>query len=117
MVRAGNAARRARHRYGRLSLSLERRIRELCAAYPRNARHIAERRLPSAMLERMRRENALVDDALAESCEEGLRMPMREDLALRRGSMFTQVFFLSESTYKRRKAAAKAAFAKRLAEE
>ena len=106
--------RERRHRGGgRLPLEAEREIRRLCMGYAHRARRIGEGRLPPAILADMRRTNELLDDALAEVAEPQLAALLLEDLADRRGVMYTQAYWIGETTYKRRKRAAKHAIAKR----
>ncbi len=104
----------ARHRLGgRLPLTTEREIRELCAGYAHRARRIKENSLPASILTEMQKKNALIDEALAETCEPGLRRHILSDLADRRGVTYTQAYFIGEVAYKRRKQAAKHAIARR----
>ena len=107
-------ARSPRHRQGgRLPLKTEREIRQLCMGYRHRARRIEDGRLPTDILSDMKRTNALIDDALEETCEPGLRPLILSDLADRRGTMYTQAYFIGEVAYKRRKQAAKHAIARR----
>ena len=104
----------ARHRLGgRLPLATEREIRALCAGYAHRRRRIEEGSLPPSILSEMREKNALIDEALAETCEPGLRRHILSDLADRRGVTYTQAYFIGEVAYKRRKQAAKHAIARR----
>lgn len=98
---------------GRLPLATEREIRHLCMGYVRRERRILDGRLPREMLAEMKRINELIDDALAETCEPELRELIRIDLAERRGAMYTQAYWIGETTYKHRKQAAKHALARR----
>ena len=81
--------------------------------YRHRAVRIADARLPESILAEMREINRKIDDALEESCEVGLRELILSDLADRRGSMYTQAYFIGEVAYKHRKQAAKHAIARR----
>lgn len=108
------AARGKRKRLGgRLPLLTEREIRRLCMGYAHRARRIADGTLPESILAEMREINGKIDDALEEALEPGLRAPILSDLADRRGSMYTQAYFIGEVAYKHRKQAAKHAIARR----
>jgi hypothetical protein len=109
---------RKRHRSShrlkhRLQLETERAVRALCAGYHRRKYrresfpHPTRGSLSEADI------NALIDDALAEACEQGLRDTIRSDIADRRGAKYTQAVYICESGYKERKRAAKCAIAKR----
>ena len=98
---------------GRLPLATEREIRHLCMGYARRARRILDARLPREILKEMKQTNGMIDDALAETCEPELRELILADLADRRGSMYTQAYWIGETTYKHRKQAAKHAIARR----
>lgn len=98
---------------GRLPLATEREIRRLCMGYTRRERRILDGRLPRELLAEMKRTNELIDEALAETCEPELRETVRTDLAERRGTMYTQAYWIGETTYKHRKQAAKHAIARR----
>ena len=106
-------SRAARHRLGgRLPLATEREIRALCAGYAHRAKRIREASLPESILSEMKRKNELIDEALEETCEPGLRRHILSDLADRRGVTYTQAYFIGELAYKRRKQAAKHALAR-----
>ena len=77
----------------RLADSTEKEIRRLCLEYPKH--------------------KDLIDDALLESLDAGVRKPMLEDLALGRGYAKSQIFFMSEVSYKQEKRRAKICIAKR----
>lgn len=112
------AAPRLRHRHrgkkGRLSLEDERLVTALCRGYTERARRLASLPEDDPAAAALREDNALIDDALDEICEPELRQPMREDLARRRGAKYTQVWWLSERTYKERKTAVKRAILRRI---
>lgn len=103
-----------RRNEGRLPVALEHSIAALCEDYPRRTRALLESAYPAETLTEYARLNAVVDDALEETCEEPIREQMRSDLARRRGAMYTQIFWISEKTYKGRKQAAKLAIARRM---
>ena len=100
--------RRKRRVSHRLPLSTERRVRALCAGYHRR-KYRAEQLGDTSDGEI----NALIDDALEESCEAGLREVILSDIAERRGAKYTRAVFIGESGYKERKASAKRAIARR----
>ena len=108
---------RSSHRLkNRLPLETERAVRALCAGYHRRkyrtdgvSHPIGRTRLTLSPSE----VNLLIDDALEESCEAGLRETIREDIAERRGAKYTAAVYIGECGYKARKAAAKRAIAKR----
>lgn len=93
----------------RLPLLTERTVRALCASYRRRRHRGAyrcERELAPDDEER-------IEDALAETCEVGLREAILSDIAERRGAKYTQAVWIGESGYKERKRAAKRAIAER----
>ena len=105
---------RSSHRIrNRLPLETERAVRSLCAGYHR----LKYRR--GATVEAAGRQISAqeltdrIDDALAETCEAGLRETIRADIAERRGAKYTQAIYICEGGYKARKRAAKHAIAKR----
>ena len=101
---------------GRLPTETERAVRSLCAGYHRRKYRtdgVMHPILRSRMTISPRRVNLLIDDALEESCEAGLRETIREDIAERRGVKYTRAVWIGESGYKERKAAAKRAIARR----
>lgn len=71
----------------------EKEIRRLCSEYPKN--------------------KELIDDALEESLDAGVRKPMLQDLALGRGYAKSSIHFMSEVSYKREKQRAKICIAQR----
>ena len=98
----------------RIPPGIEHLISAICEDYPRRKQEIENGTCSPATLAEYRRLNALVDDALEESCEPGIRDEMRRDLALRRGAHYTQIWQLGEGSYKIRKRMCKLAIAKRL---
>ena len=87
----------------RLPLLTERTVRALCASY-RRRRHRGAYRGD---------DGERIEDALAETCEVGLREAILSDIAERRGAKYTQAVWIGESGYKERKRAAKRAIAER----
>ena len=108
---------RKRHRShrlkSRLPLETERAVRALCAGYHRRKHRRESFPHPTRGTLSESEINALIDDALEESCEAGLRSTLREDIAERRGVKYTQAVWIGESGYKERKAEAKRAIARR----
>ena len=66
---------------------------------------------PAPLLNGYRRLNALIDCALDESCDAGIRDAMRRDIAERRGDRRTALYFMDRRTYLRNKRKAKLALA------
>ncbi len=102
-----------RRRSRRLPLETERTVRALCAGYHRRKYRRDSYPHPTRGTLSEEEINALIDDALEESCEAGLRSVLREDIAERRGVKYTRAVWIGESGYKERKAQAKRAIAKR----
>ena len=98
----------------RLPTGIEHLISAICEDYPRRQREIESGTGDPRTLAEYRRLNALVDDALEECCEPAIREEMRQDLALRRGAHYTQIWQFGEGSYKMRKKMCKIAIAKRL---
>ena len=106
--------RRSSHRKRkRLPLETERAVRALCAGYHRRKYRRESFPHPTRGTLSESEINAMIDDALEESCEAGLRSALREDIAERRGAKYTNAVWIGESGYKERKAEAKRAIARR----
>ncbi len=76
--------------------------------------HITVRRLgsyPAPLINRLRETNALIDDAIAATCDAGVAEVMRRDLGQRLGHRRTSLYFLSENAYLQQKRRAKLAIA------
>ncbi len=90
-----------------LPLDVVRTVASLCNDYERREREIRKGEKPASVLRNYKRLNAAIDEGLALSCEEGIRIPMRKDIGLCRGHRMSPIYFISENTYKLRKRAAK----------
>ncbi len=87
-------------------------VRGLCEDYDRRAKEIERGKLPPDIVGSYMVVNALIDEAIASCCEEGIRTEIRADIGRRRGEMYTQLYFISPGTYKARKRACQEAIAK-----
>ncbi len=90
-----------------LPLGVNRVVVALCGDYDRRERAIRRREATPEVLSSYTALNRAIDDALAEVCEEGIRVQMRADIGAGRGARRSPLYFLSEGTYKKRKRAAK----------
>ena len=100
-----------------ISREVERLVAAACEDYPLREREIERGRADAATLTEYRLLNRDIDDALREALpalNEASRRSMREDIAIRRGALYTPLYTLSPATYKRYKAKAKYCIAKRL---
>ena len=98
----------------KLPLDVSRAVTSLCNDYDRREKALRENKLRPELRESYIALNSAIDEALTETCEEGIRLPMRRDIGLGRGHRMSPIYFVSEKTYKRRKRSAKAEIARRL---
>lgn len=89
-------------------------VSAICEDYDRRQAEIGRGRLSAATLSFYTILNDVIDKALAECCEEGIREVIRHDIGAGVGHRFTQLYFLSCNTYKDRKRKGKLAIAKAL---
>ena len=75
----------------------------LCADYDRRERILRRGAATPDVLSVFESLNRGIDRAVAETCEIGIRTDIRRDIGAKRGARRTQLYFLSEGTYKRRK--------------
>ncbi len=87
----------------RLPLDVSRTVVALCNDYDRRRREILRKVLPEAVLRHYEFLNSVIDTALREVCEEGIREDMRRDIGLGRGHRMSPIYCLSAKTFKRRK--------------
>ncbi len=93
--------------------SLDRLIVALCADYERRARLIREGGIPLRMLSELSYLNMkILEGAEEEACYDG--MVFISEIGARVGYVNSELDFMSESTYKRRKAEVKQSIAKKL---
>ncbi len=97
-----------------LPLDVARAVASLCHDYKRRENELLRNEKPKEVLESYRRLNRAIDEGLCVTCEEAVRVPMREDIGLNRGHRMSPIYFLSEKAYKKRKREAKYAIAERL---
>ena len=98
----------------KLPLDVSRAVCSLCNDYDRREKALRENKLRPELRDSYAALNAAIDEALTETCEEGIRLPMRRDIGLGRGHRMSPIYFISEKTYKKRKRSAKAEIARRL---
>ena len=97
-----------------LPLDIVRTVVSLCHDYARREREIARGEKEEGVLANYRRLNDAIDHALSLACEEGIRIPMREDIGLNRGHRMSPIYYISDKTYKLRKRLAKYEIARAL---
>lgn len=95
-----------------LPAGVSRTVRGLCEDYDRRALEIERGRLPPEVLGHYMILNATIDAALATCCEEEIRNEIRYDIGARVGHRFTQIYYLSQGTYRARKLESTLAIAK-----
>lgn len=89
-------------------------ICDLCQDYERRAEAISERSKGMSTLLVYQHLNDSIDRAIASVCEEGIRETMREDIGNHIGLSRTEIYYISDGTYKVRKRKSIEAIAKEL---
>ena len=97
-----------------LPLSVNRVVVAICGDYDRRKREIEKNKIDGETLSHYRQLNDLIDEAITEECEVGIRSTMREDIGNGVGHRRTQLYYISPGTYKTRKRNAKYRIAKKL---
>ncbi len=97
-----------------LPLSVNRVVVAICGDYDRRKREIEKKKIDEQTLSHYRRLNNLIDEAITEECEVGIRNTMREDIGNGVGHRRTQLYYISAGTYKTRKRNTKYRIAKKL---
>ncbi|MBQ2718620.1 MAG: hypothetical protein IJF73_00980 [Clostridia bacterium] len=97
-----------------LPLALNRLIVSLVGDYERRASVLRRKAAAPDVLDRYHALNRLIDEAIAEVCEEGICRQMRLDIGEGRGARRSPLYYMGEGLYKRRKRAAKERIAEKL---
>lgn len=86
----------------------------LCLDYDRRAKVLEERSEGIDTLLTYQYLNEAIDRGIASVCEEGIRVAMREDIGNHVGLSRTEIYYISDGTYKVRKRKSIEAIAKEL---
>ena len=97
-----------------LPLSVNRVVVALCGDYDRRKREIEKNRIDKETLSHYKELNDLIDEAINEECETGIRSTMRSDIGNGVGHRRTQLYYMAAGTYKTRKRNSKYRIAKKL---
>ena len=97
-----------------LPLQINRVVVALCGDYERRQREIEKQTADEKTIEHYRFLNQVIDSALEEECEEGIRKKLREDIGNGVGHRRTQLYYMAAGTYKTRKRNCKYRIAKKL---
>ena len=89
-------------------------VRYLCLDYERRAKALADRKENENTLLTYRYLNETIDRSIAEVCEEAICEEMRRDIGNGAGVLQTNLTFISEGTYKKRKRKSVEAIARNL---
>ena len=97
-----------------LPLQINRVVVALCGDYERRQKEIEKKTADEKTIEQYRFLNEVIDSALEEECEEGIRKKLREDIGNGIGHRRTQLYYMAAGTYKTRKRNCKYRIAKKL---
>ncbi len=97
-----------------LPLSVNRVVVAICGDYDRRKREIEKKKIDEATLSHYQHLNDLIDEAINEECEIGIRNTMRSDIGNGIGHRKTQLYYMAAGTYKTRKRNSKYRIAKKL---
>ena len=97
-----------------LPLHINRVVVALCGDYERREKEIEKQTSDEKTIEHYRYLNSVIDKALEEECEEGIRKKLREDIGNGVGHRRTQLYYMAVGTYKTRQRNCKYRIAKKL---
>ena len=98
----------------KLPEGVEHIVRGFCEDYERRREEIRRQALPKKTIGCYIMLNAVIDEAIASCCDEGMCEELRNDIGSRTGHRCSQLSFVSANTYKERKKKTKIAIAKAL---
>ncbi len=99
---------------GRIPKDVEKVITALCHDYPRRRRLLDKNLVGGNVRKFFLHINGIIDKALEEECEEGIRESMLEDLAENRGYRKSPIYCISQDAYYDRKRRLRISIARKL---